>query len=87
MPQKKPSRLSIKPGKKAQPVNPDSWVESRNGNDDISARSEVSEKTKRITFEVPEKQHQATKILAAQKGMTIKELMQSLLVTELNRNQ
>lgn len=87
MSQKKPSRLSIKPAKNAQPVNPDLWVENRDGNDYISNQSEVQEKTKRITFEVPEKQHQATKILAAQKNMTIKELMQSLLVTELNRNQ
>ena len=46
---------------------------------------EAKGKTKRITFEVSEKQHQATKILAAQKGMTIKELMLSLLVTELNQ--
>ena len=87
MTQKKPSRLSTKPGKNAQPENPDSWVQNRNANNNISERSEVKEKTKRITFEVPEKQHQATKILAAQKGMTIKELMQSLLLTELNRNQ
>ncbi len=87
MPQKKPSRLSIKPGKDLTPQNPDSWVENRNGNNDISNQSEAKGKTKRITFEVSEKQHQATKILAAQKGMTIKELMQSLLVTELNKNQ
>lgn len=87
MPQKKPSRLSTKPGVKPQPANPDSWVESRNGNNDIANPSEPKGKTKRITFEVSEKQHQATKILAAQKGMTIKELMLSLLVTELIENQ
>ena len=87
MPQKKPSRLSIKPGKDLTPQNPDNWVENRNGNNDISNQSEAKGKTKRITFEVSEKQHQATKILAAQKGMTIKELMQSLLITELNKNQ
>ena len=83
MPQKKSSRLSTKPGKNTPPVNPDSWVENRNGNDDISNPTP----SKRITFEVSEQQHRATKILAAQKGMTIKELMQSLLVTELNKNQ
>ncbi len=85
MSQKKPSRLSTKPGKNFSAQDPDSWVENRN--QDISPQSEVKGKTKRITFEVSEKQHQATKILAAQKGMTIKELMQSLLVTELNKNQ
>ena len=85
MSQKKPSRLSIKPGKDIPLQNPDSWVENRN--QDISYQSEAKVKTKRITFEVSEKQHQATKILAAQKGMTIKELMQSLLITELNKNQ
>ncbi len=87
MPQKKPSRLSTKPGVQPQSVNPDSWVDNRNDNNDIAYPSEPKGKTKRITFEVSEKQHQATKILAAQKGMTIKELMQSLLVTELIENQ
>ncbi|ELS05118.1 hypothetical protein Xen7305DRAFT_00048580 [Xenococcus sp. PCC 7305] len=84
MSQKKSSRLSTKPGKNLAAQDPDNWVENRN--QDISTQSEVKGKTKRITFEVSEKQHQATKILAAQKGMTIKELMQSLLVTELNQN-
>lgn len=81
MSQKKPSRLSTKPGVKSQPENPDNWVENRNDNKDLSKELP----TKRITFEVSEQQHRATKILAAQKGMTIKELMQSLLVTELNK--
>ena len=85
MPQKKPSRLSTKPGVKSQPVNSDSWVENRNDNKDIANPIEPKGKTKRITFEVSEQQHQATKILAAQKAMTIKELMLSLLVTELNK--
>lgn len=83
MSQKKPSRLSTKPGKNTQPVNADNWVENRNGNDDKSNESP----TKRITFEVSEQQHRATKILAAQKGMTIKELMQSLLIGELNKQE
>ncbi len=82
MPQKKPSRLSTKPGTKTQPVNPDSWVENRNNNDVVDPTP-----TKRITFEVSEQQHRATKILAAQKGMTIKELMQSLLIGELNKQE
>lgn len=81
MSQKKPSRLSTKPAKNTQPVNPDSWVENRNDRQDISNPTP----SKRITFEVSEQQHRATKILAAQKGLTIKELMQSLLVTELNK--
>ncbi|MGL5938785.1 MAG: hypothetical protein ACRC2S_00120 [Waterburya sp.] len=85
MPQKKPSRLSNKPGKNSQPVKADSGVESRNGDNDLANQSESKGKTKRITFEVSQEQHQATKILAAQKGMTIKELMLSLLVTELNK--
>ena len=87
MSQKKSSRLSTKPGVKSQPANPDSWVESRNGNNDIANPLEAKGKTKRITFEVSEQQHQATKILAAQKNMTIKEFMQSLLTTELIKNQ
>ena len=97
MPQKKPSRLSTKPGVKSQPDNPDNWVEDRNGDKPNgmaslrevanSSETKVKGKTKRITFEVSEQQHQATKILAAQKNMTIKELMQSLLTTELIKNQ
>lgn len=87
MPQKKPSRLSTKPGVKPQSDNPDNWVENRNGDRDVANSSEPKGKTKRITFEVSEQQHQATKILAAQKNMTIKELMQSLLTTELIKNQ
>ena len=86
MSQKKQSRLSTKPGVKPQPENPDSWVENRNGSNDVDNSSEPKGKTKRITFEVSEQQHQATKILAAQKNMTIKELMQSLLTTELIKN-
>jgi len=85
--QKKPSRLSTKPGLNSQAQNPDSWVSKSNGNQDISNLSEPTGKIKRITFEVSEKQHQATKILAAQKSMSIKELMVSLLVSELNKNQ
>ena len=87
MSDKKPSRLSTKPGKNTQPVNADSWVQNHNDQDELEEKTEIKEKTKRITFEVSAKQHQATKILAAQKGLTIKELMQSLLVTELNKNQ
>ena len=83
MSKNKSSRLSIKPQKNAQPNNPDSWVENRGSGDDTSQ----SAPTKRITFEVSEQQHRATKMLAAQKGMTIKELMQSLLVTELNKQK
>ena len=81
MSQKKPSRLSTKPGKNTQQINPDSWVENRIDNNEISDEPA----TKRITFEVSEQQHRATKILAAQKGLTIKELMQSLLISELNK--
>ena len=83
MQKNKSSRLSIKPRKNAQSSNPDSWVENRHSGDDTNQ----STPTKRITFEVSEQQHRATKMLAAQKGMTIKELMQSLLVTELNKQK
>ena len=78
----KKSRLSTKPGVNKLPVNSDNWVENRK-----PIQDEAKGKVKRITFEVSEQQHQATKILAAQKGMSIKELMLSLLVTELIENQ
>ena len=84
MPQKKPSKRDRKSVKNSTAGN-----ESKTSNDsnDIAQESESKGKIKRITFEVSEQQHQATKILAAQKGMTIKELMLSLLVTELIKNE
>jgi predicted DNA binding CopG/RHH family protein len=49
--------------------------------------SQISEKKKRITFEVSEAQHQAIKIRATQKGMSIKELMGVLLERELREGE
>jgi predicted DNA binding CopG/RHH family protein len=96
MPSSKTPRLSIKP--KVQPSVSDDeasdWVNHRNGADataKISTQTleiipkEISPvRTKRITFEVTEEQHQATKVHAVQQGMTIKELMQALLDKELS---
>ena len=82
MPKKQPLRLSTKPGKNAQPINPNNWVDNRNSSDIADPTP-----TKRITFEVSEQDHRATKMLAAQKGMTIKELMQSLLARELSKQE
>ncbi|MFM6128083.1 MAG: hypothetical protein ACKPBV_04955 [Sphaerospermopsis kisseleviana] len=80
---KKSLRLTTKPG--VQPPSEksaDAWVENRNGSEEFTVP-----KTKRITFEVTEAQHQATKIHATRKGMTIKELMQSLLEQELEKGE
>ena len=90
MPPKKSLRLSTKPGLQPQPSEKaaDAWVENRNGStENISAATESPPKTKRITFEVTEAQHQAVKIHATRKGMTIKELMQSLVEQELHKGQ
>lgn len=87
---KKSLRLSTKPGVQSQPPEKaaDAWVENRNGSpENISAVTESPAKTKRITFEVTEAQHQAVKIHATRKGMTIKELMQSLVEQELNKGE
>jgi predicted DNA binding CopG/RHH family protein len=85
---KKTSKLSLKPGVKTTPVIDEqaAWVESRNGIDTKSAvaKEEPSNsKMKRITFEVTETQHQTIKICATKKGMSIKELMISLIEQEL----
>jgi predicted HicB family RNase H-like nuclease len=70
------------------------WVENRNGGDPEIQISEMqtgvdgelgAERLKRITFEVPEKQHQRVKVYAAGKGISIKELMMELLERELSR--
>lgn len=83
---KKTSKLSLKPGVKTTPVMDEqaAWVESRNGVDASVAKEEPSNsKMKRITFEVTETQHQTIKICATKKGMSIKELMISLIEQEL----
>jgi predicted DNA binding CopG/RHH family protein len=95
MSSKKSLRLSTKPGVQPKPQEKvaDAWVENRSKSDltvDSFPESprespKLPGKTKRITFEVTEAQHQATKIRATRKGMTIKELMQSLLEQELNK--
>lgn len=86
MPERK-QKLSIKPTAKTQKVTEAGadWVEKRQPEqvEVITPTEEI--KTKRITFEVPETQHQAIKILATKKGMTIKELMISLVERELEQ--
>ncbi len=80
-------KLSLKPGvKPTVPEDADSWIETRSGKKEErrdASGSQISEKTKRITFEVTQAQHQAIKIRATQKGMSIKELMVALLEREL----
>lgn len=80
-------KLSLKPGvKPTVPEDADSWIETRSGKKEErrdALGSQTSEKTKRITFEVTQAQHQAIKIRATQKGMSIKELMVALLEREL----
>ena len=88
MPPKKSLRLSTKPSAQTPPSEAaaDAWVEDHQS----AAKPVVSpepQKTKRITFEVSEDQHLAIKIHAARKGLTIKELMQSLLQQELSTTQ
>jgi len=80
MAQKKQSRLSTKPQSKSS----DAWVKSRNGVEADSIKPSV--KVKRITFEVTEEEHQAIKICAAKRGMTIKEFMLSLTRRELENS-
>ncbi|AFZ57626.1 hypothetical protein H6G54_00115 [Anabaena cylindrica FACHB-243] len=83
---KRTSKLSLKPGVKTTPVIDEqaAWVESRNGVEASIPKEEPSNsKMKRITFEVTETQHQTIKICATKKGMSIKELMISLIEQEL----
>ena len=85
---KRTSKLSLKPGVKTTPVmeSQAAWVESRNGVDastTVAKEEPSNNKMKRITFEVTETQHQTIKICATKKGMSIKELMISLIEQEL----
>ena len=77
----KKSRLSTKPGTKNLPVDSDSWVQDREESKPVSKG-----KVKRITFEVSEEDHKKTKIIATKRGLSIKELMQTLLNNELKNN-
>jgi predicted DNA binding CopG/RHH family protein len=86
-----PKKLSLKPGvyPAGSPEEATSWVENRNGLDSetkASAQDIVGGKVKRITFQVSETRHQAIKIWATKKGMTITELMLSLLDKELEQS-
>lgn len=86
---KKSSKLSLKPGGKTTPVPEEAaaaWVESRNGNDapsNVATDEPNNGRSKRVTFEVTEVQHQEIKIRATKKGMTIKEYMIALVEKEL----
>jgi hypothetical protein len=83
--------LKTKPGAQAAESSlADDWVQNRQGtslpvnHDKDEQEDKEAVKKKRITFEVSELEHQKIKVLAAQKGMTIKELMQKLLQRELS---
>lgn len=87
---KKSQKLSLKPSVQKTSVREDAaaWVESRNGAEVPSTivTEEVNNpKSKRVTFEVTEAQHQEIKIRATKKGMTIKEYMIALVESELKR--
>jgi predicted DNA binding CopG/RHH family protein len=87
---KKSQKLSLKPSVQKTSVREEAaaWVESRNGAElPISTVQEEANnpKSKRVTFEVTEAQHQEIKIRATKKGMTIKEYMIALVEEELKR--
>lgn len=87
---KKSQKLSLKPSVQKTPVKEEAeaWVESRNGAE-VPTPTGIEEanngKSKRVTFEVTEAQHQEIKIRATKKGMTIKEYMIALVESELKR--
>ncbi|MBD2214008.1 hypothetical protein H6G27_29690 [Nostoc linckia FACHB-104] len=87
---KKSQKLSLKPSVQKPSVQEEAavWVESRNGSELSSSTgidSANNAKSKRVTFEVTEAQHQEIKIRATKKGMTIKEYMIALVESELKR--
>ncbi|MBW4566101.1 MAG: hypothetical protein KME32_34530 [Mojavia pulchra JT2-VF2] len=87
---KKSQKLSLKPSVQKTSVQEEAaaWVESRNAAElaNSTVREEANNgKSKRVTFEVTEAQHQEIKIRATKKGMTIKEYMIALVEEELKR--
>ncbi|MBD2364799.1 hypothetical protein H6G36_27135 [Anabaena minutissima FACHB-250] len=88
---RKSQKLSLKPSVQKTPVpeKAAAWVENRNAAE-VPSSTGIEEanntKSKRVTFEVTEAQHQEIKIRATKKGMTIKEYMIALVESELNTN-
>ncbi|MBE9044328.1 hypothetical protein IQ255_07915 [Pleurocapsales cyanobacterium LEGE 10410] len=77
----KDSKLTLKPsGKNFESMTEEAnqWVEER-AEKEIPKPSPLQGQIKRITFEIDGEKHQAIKLEALKKGMTIKQLMLRLV--------
>lgn len=79
MPAKKVS-IGKKPGSKEQPTVIEEWVANR---EDLQAveppKENQPDKMKRLTLDIPEDLHRAIKRKAVDEGVTMAELLRSLL--------
>lgn len=79
MPAKKVS-IGKKPGAKEKPADIEEWVANREGAEVVELPKENQpEKMKRLTLDIPEELHRAIKRKAVDEGVTMAELLRSLL--------
>ncbi len=79
MPAKKVS-IGKKPGTSDTPVGIEEWVANREGLQEAEqSTGNHSEKMKRLTLDIPEELHRAIKRKAVDEGVTMAELLRSLL--------
>jgi len=79
MPAKKVS-IGKKPGTSDTPVGIEEWVANREGAQAAEPPKENQpEKMKRLTLDIPEELHRAIKRKAVDEGVTMAELLRSLL--------
>jgi predicted DNA binding CopG/RHH family protein len=79
MPTKKVS-IGKKPGSKEQPTAIEEWVANREDLQEAEqSTGNHSEKMKRLTLDIPEELHRAIKRKAVDEGVTMAELLRSLL--------
>ncbi len=79
MPAKKVS-IGRKPGTQEKPIGIEDWVATR---EEVEAATPATdnqpEKMKRLTLDLPEKLHRAIKRQAVEEGVTMADLLRSLL--------
>ena len=79
MPAKKVS-IGKKPGNQEKPIGIEEWVANREG---VQAEAKPKEdqpgKIKRLTLDIPEELHRAIKRTAVEEGVTMADLLRTLL--------
>lgn len=62
------------------PVNADAWVSGTSTHAEATPKTELAEKMKRFTFDVPETLHRRVKARCAEKGVDMADEMRRILM-------